>query len=120
MATNALVSTISNGPPFANQFFVALNALLERIATLLMSHRHKLPPPACTSYEDIVASTPAPILMPLLTRLLLFAASLLTWDIARKVPTVGRGTYESALPIPAALAVDSNIVHYLILIVPVR
>lgn len=58
--------------------------------------------------------------MHLLIHLLPFAVVFPTWDIAKKAQLVGKGTYANVLTIAAALVVDSNIAHCLMLIVPVR
>jgi hypothetical protein len=93
-------------PPFANLFFVAFSALPETIATWHMSHPHRLLLLVYISYAGTVPSIPVHIPMPLLIRLLLCAAPLRTWGIAKKAQTVISGTCASVLTISAARAVD--------------
>jgi hypothetical protein len=101
-----MASTTFTEPPFANLFFAAFSALPETIAIWLMSHPHRLLLLVYISYAGTVPSIPAPILMPLLIRLLLCAELLPTWDIAKKAQAVIRGTCASVLTISAAQAVD--------------
>lgn len=81
-----------------------------------MSHHHRLPLRVCISSAGSASSTLVLILMPLLIRLLPFAAPLHTWAIANRAQAVVSGTCASALTIRLVLAVDPNTVHYLMLI----
>jgi hypothetical protein len=85
-----------------------------------MSPRRRLPLLVCISFAGCAPSTPVPIHMQLLIRPLLYVALLLTWDTAQKAQIVDRSTCASARTMAPALAVDSNIVHYLMLIAPAR
>ena len=85
-----------------------------------MSRLRRLPLHVHISSAGDVSSTPVPIHMHLLIPLLLFVARLLTWDTAQKAQSVGRSTCGSARTTAPNLAVNSNIVHYLMLIAPVR